>query len=131
MMLTGLWPNILTNSSTFSETSASGMFLTAIITGMERGWLERAEFEQTVRKFKFNTWTRLKGETLNTKVTLAWDGIASRVLPDGEITLIIGGTGIKSDEAGYEPSNTDYRKGSRYRRLFKSHMSGIRIVSNV
>ena len=47
-MLTGLWPNILTNSSTFSETSASGMFLTAFITGMERGWLERAEFEQTV-----------------------------------------------------------------------------------
>ena len=47
-MLTGLWPNILTNSSTFSETSASGMFLTALITGMERGWLERAEFEQTV-----------------------------------------------------------------------------------
>ena len=47
-VLTGLWPNILTNSSTFSETSASGMFLTALITGVERGWLERAEFEQTV-----------------------------------------------------------------------------------
>ena len=47
-MLAGLWPNILTNSSTFSETSASGMFLTALITGVERGWLERAEFEQTV-----------------------------------------------------------------------------------
>ena len=44
-------------------------------------------------------------------MTLAWDGIASRVLHDGEITLIIGGTGIKSDEAGYEPTDTDYRKG--------------------
>lgn len=47
------------------------------------------------------------------KVTSAWDAIASRVLPDGEMTLIIGGTGIKSDEAGYEPTDTDYRGGAR------------------
>ena len=47
----------------------------------------------------------------NLKVILAWDGIASRVMLDGEITLIIGGTGIKSEEAGYEPTDTDYRKG--------------------
>ena len=51
--LAGLWPNVLTNSSSFSETSASGMFLTAFITGMERGWLDVAEFEQSVR-VKFN-----------------------------------------------------------------------------
>ena len=45
------------------------------------------------------------------KVISAWDAMAARVLPNGEMTLIIGGTGIKSDEAGYEPSDTDYRGG--------------------
>jgi rhamnogalacturonyl hydrolase YesR len=41
----GGWSNILTNSSTFEETSASAMFLAGLARGRRKGWLEDTEGE--------------------------------------------------------------------------------------
>ncbi|XP_059090012.1 uncharacterized protein LOC131885847 [Tigriopus californicus] len=92
--LNGLWPNVLTNYDTFTETSASAMFLSGMVTGLERGWLDHSsEF----------------GE----QIELAWSSLADhRIADDGSVLEIIGGTGIKNNEDGYAPSNTNYNRAA-------------------
>lgn len=82
----GLWHNILTNSDTFTETSASAMFLTGIIGGLERGWLDQ-------------------DADLDALIGRSWSALSNRIIEDGSVLEIIGGTGIKNNEDGYTPTN--------------------------
>jgi len=89
----GLWHNIMNNNSTFQETSASAMFLTALSRGYRNGWMFD-DFDYT------------------SAILESWDAIKPNMLQDGTITNIIGGTGIQNNEAGYAPDSTDYQNSS-------------------
>lgn len=89
----GLWHNILTNSDTFTETSASAMFLTGIIGGLERGWLDQ-------------------DADLDALIGRSWSALSNRIIEDGSVLEIIGGTGIKNNEDGYTPTNTNYKRAA-------------------
>ena len=65
----GGWHNILTNSSTLEETSATAMFLTGLARGLRLGWLEGRELEG-----------------LEEALAAAWQLVATRVMEDGTIT---------------------------------------------
>lgn len=62
----------------------------AVFSGVERGWLSGAEYNDVI----------LKG----------WSYLSSTVEADGTISGIIGGTGIKNSEEDYVPDSTEYRK---------------------
>lgn len=57
----GLWHNVLDNNTTFLETSSSAMFLTGLIRGVERGWLE-------------NSPERME------RIAVGWEGLTSRLV---------------------------------------------------
>ena len=88
----GRWHNVLTNSSTYMETSATAMYMTAFVKGIERGWIGSTPYSDSVIR--------------------AWNALAPTVLPDGEVLYIQPGTGIKADESGYEPRDTEYENCS-------------------
>jgi len=89
----GLWHNILTNNSTFMETSASAMFLTALARGYRQGWIYVDEdYTETIRS--------------------TWAAVLNNIQQDGTITNIIGGTGIQNGESDYAPASTEYNKAS-------------------
>jgi len=89
----GGWHNILTNSSTFVETSATAMFFVGLSQGLQNGWLEE-----------------VKG--VEESMDMAWQVIASSVEADGTISGIIGGTGVQDREEQYTPSSLDYSKAA-------------------
>ncbi len=61
--LDGRWHQVLTNSSSWLETSSTAMFAHTIAVGVLEGWLPRAEFESVLAK--------------------AWDGLAKVIASDG------------------------------------------------
>ncbi|XP_023335354.1 uncharacterized protein LOC111706677 isoform X2 [Eurytemora carolleeae] len=78
----GLWTNILTNNSTFFETSASAMFMMSLSRGYRNGWIYvDQDFTDTILQ--------------------TWNSLLNNILQDGTVTNIIGGTGIKDNEEGY------------------------------
>jgi len=89
----GGWHNILTNSSTFVETSSTAMFFVGLSQGWQNGWLDEADGVE---------------QRLNT----AWKVIANSVKEDGTISDIIGGTGVQDREDQYTPSSLDYSNAS-------------------
>ena len=84
----GRWHNILTDASSFLETSATAMFLTAFAVGMEHGWLDEATF--------------------GAPSTAAWNALVTQIAPGGAVTGIVGETGIGDDAANYDPMNVDF-----------------------
>ncbi|SHN39142.1 glycoside hydrolase family 105 protein [Chitinophaga sp. CF418] len=50
-----LWHQLLDDPTSFTETSCSGMFTYAIVTGVKKGWLEEKEYGIVAR----NAWTAL------------------------------------------------------------------------
>ena len=86
----GLWHNILTNNSTFLETSASGMYLKAFVDGVLNGWLDSQEYSNSI--------------------DVAWSALADTVQQDGAIEGIIKGTGIKNSEDGYDTTENSYNR---------------------
>jgi len=84
----GLWHQVLNETSLWLETSSSAMFTYAISTGIVKGWLKDTDYGTTVDK--------------------AWKAIANQVLDDGTVQGICEGCGIQSDLAGYADKTTAY-----------------------
>ncbi|MGC4071683.1 MAG: glycoside hydrolase family 88 protein [Nibricoccus sp.] len=77
---TGLWHNMLDKSETYLETSASAMFVYGLAKGVNEGWL-----------------SPIYGPAAIT----GWNGVASRVLPDGRVEGICEGTTYANDNTYY------------------------------
>jgi rhamnogalacturonyl hydrolase YesR len=76
----GLWHNVLDRHQTYLETSASAMFVYALARGVNEGWL-----------------SPLFGPPAIT----GWNGLATRVLPDGRVEGICEGTTYASEFTYY------------------------------
>lgn len=76
----GLWHNLLDRSETFLETSASAMFTYALAKGVNEGWLS-AEFAPAA--------------------ITGWNGVVTRILPDGRVAGICEGTTYANDATYY------------------------------
>lgn len=77
---TGLWHNMLDKSETYLETSASAMFVYGLAKGVNEGWL-----------------SPIYGPAAIT----GWNGVATRVLPDGRVDGICEGTTYANDNSYY------------------------------
>ena len=84
----GRWHQVLNESSTFLETSASAMFTFALATGVREGWLERTRFAAAA--------------------TAGWAGILRAVRGDGAVDGICEGTPVLLDVAQYNARTTYY-----------------------
>jgi rhamnogalacturonyl hydrolase YesR len=76
----GLWHNVLDRPQTYLETSASSMFVYALARGVNEGWL-----------------SPIYGPAAIT----GWNGLESRVLPDGRVDGICEGTTYANDHNYY------------------------------
>ncbi len=76
----GLWHNILDRELTYTETSASAMFVFSIARGINEGWIE---------------------PLFAPYVITGWNGIAERILPDGRVKGICEGTTYANDAVYY------------------------------
>jgi unsaturated rhamnogalacturonyl hydrolase len=70
----GLWRQLLDHREAWPETSGTGMFAFAMVTGVKNGWLDAATYGPAARK--------------------AWLGLATYINADGNVTDICGGTNI-------------------------------------
>ena len=68
----GMWRQLLDREEAWPEASCSGMFAFAMISGLKRGWLDRAVFEKPARK--------------------AWMAVADYVDRSGNVTSVCEGT---------------------------------------
>jgi rhamnogalacturonyl hydrolase YesR len=84
----GRWHQVLDDSSTFLETSATAMFTFALATGIVEGWLPRA--------------------TYGGPVGAAWAGLLRAVRQDGSVDGICQGTPVELDVAAYNSRTTFY-----------------------
>jgi len=76
----GLWHQLLDRADSYLETSASAMFAYAIAHGVRQGYLP-ASYAATARR--------------------AWQGVMTRVRPDGQIEGTCAGTGVSDNLADY------------------------------
>ncbi|MGA7160852.1 MAG: glycoside hydrolase family 88 protein [Bacteroidota bacterium] len=76
----GLWHQLLDKEDSFLETSCSAMFTYAIARSVNKGYLEQRYSSIALR---------------------GWEGVASKILPDGEIEGVSAGTGISDDLVYY------------------------------
>jgi rhamnogalacturonyl hydrolase YesR len=76
----GLWHQLLDRKDSYLETSASAMFTYAIAHAVNQGWLE-PRYASIARR--------------------GWQGVASRVRPDGKIEGICTGTVVSDNLADY------------------------------
>ena len=83
----GKWHNLLNDPSTFTETSATAMILTALLRGLEFDWLDES-YLKTAEK--------------------AWNGLKTSIDLDGTVHDIIGETGIKNTSEDYCPKSTKF-----------------------
>lgn len=86
----GRWHQLLDDSGSFLETSATAMYLVAMTEGLNRGWLEPQAFVPVVRK--------------------AWQGLAKVIHEDGHVAHICDGFGIHDTPAQYEACGQHYAK---------------------
>lgn len=77
---TGLWHNLLDKTDTYLETSASAMFVYGLAKGVNRGWL-----------------SPIYGPAAVT----GWNGLTTRILPDGRVDGICEGTTYANDASYY------------------------------
>lgn len=76
----GLWHNLLDHSETYLETSASAMFVYSLAKGVNEGWLSPIYAPAAIT---------------------GWNGVATRVLPDGRVDGICEGTTYANDSTYY------------------------------
>ena len=84
----GRWHQVLDDSATSLETSATAMFTFALATGVAEGWLPRADFEAPARA--------------------AWAGLLRAVRADGTVDGICEGTPVEPSAAAYNARTTRY-----------------------
>ena len=73
----GLWRQLIDHPEAWAETSSTGMFTFAMITGVKNGWLDKKQYGQAARK--------------------GWLGLVSYLEPNGDIRNVCEGTGKKND----------------------------------
>lgn len=78
---TGAWRQLIDDPLSWKESSCTGMFTFAMITGIKNGWLEKNLFESAARK--------------------GWLALVSFINPAGDITEVCEGTGKKNDHQYY------------------------------
>lgn len=76
----GLWHNLLDKPETYLETSASAMFVYGLAKGVNEGWLPASYAPAAI---------------------VGWNGVASKILPDGRVDGICEGTTYANDNAYY------------------------------
>ena len=86
----GRWRQVVNETSTYLETSVTAMMVTALATGIERGWLEREKYLS--------------------RVMLAWDSLVRNTvnMTSGVVDGVCMGTGIQTNLTGYSKRGTDY-----------------------
>ena len=77
----GMWRQLVDDSASWKETSSTGMFTYAMITGVKNGWLEKKTFEPAACK--------------------AWRSLITYINDKGEISDVCEGTGAKNDPQYY------------------------------
>jgi unsaturated rhamnogalacturonyl hydrolase len=73
----GMWHQLVDHPEAWPETSCTGMFTFAMITGVKNGWLEEKAYGKAARK--------------------GWLGLITYLEPDGDLREICEGTGKKND----------------------------------
>jgi unsaturated rhamnogalacturonyl hydrolase len=68
----GMWRQLLDHPEAWPETSGTGMFASAMVTGVKNGWLDQTTFGPAARK--------------------AWLGLVARLDRDGNIPDVCAGT---------------------------------------
>jgi unsaturated rhamnogalacturonyl hydrolase len=76
----GLWHQLLDKNDSYVETSCSAMFTYAIAKGVNEGWLD---------------------QRYSTIALAGWEGLITKINPDGQVTDICVGTGIENDLVFY------------------------------
>lgn len=77
----GMWHQLLDDPESYEETSCTGMFLYAIATGIDHGWLNFDEFTPIVAR--------------------GWDALAAYVNEKGETENVCIGTNAKNSKNHY------------------------------
>jgi len=73
----GVWHQLLDHPESYPETSCTGMFTFALITGVKKGWLDRKPYAKAARK--------------------GWLGLVNYIESNGDIRNVCQGTGKKND----------------------------------
>ena len=84
----GRFHQVVNETTTFLETSATAMFLTSFIRGVMNNWLPYDDYKSVIEN--------------------AWAGLVSTVQANGTVTGICDGTGIQANVADYERRPTSY-----------------------
>jgi unsaturated rhamnogalacturonyl hydrolase len=77
----GMWRQLIDDEASWKESSCSGMFTFAFITGVKEGWLDKAAYGAAARK--------------------GWLGIISYINENNDITDVCEGTNKKNDRQYY------------------------------
>jgi unsaturated rhamnogalacturonyl hydrolase len=77
----GMWRQIIDDGEAWKETSATGMFTYAMITGVKNGWLDERTYGPAARK--------------------GWLAVITYINKDDELTEVCEGTNIKNDRQHY------------------------------
>jgi unsaturated rhamnogalacturonyl hydrolase len=77
----GMWRQLIDHPEAWPETSSTGMFAFAMVTGVKNGWLPRKTYPSAARK--------------------AWLGLVTYLEPNGDIRNVCEGTGKKDDYQYY------------------------------
>ena len=77
----GMWRQIIDDPEAWKETSSTGMFTYAMITGVKNGWLDKKVYGTAARK--------------------GWLALISYINSDDELTEVCEGTNIKNDRDHY------------------------------
>ena len=80
-MKNGMWRQLIDDAEAWPETSCTGMFTFAIITGVKNGWLDKKIYGEAARK--------------------AWLALISYINENAEITNVCEGTGKNNDHQYY------------------------------
>jgi unsaturated rhamnogalacturonyl hydrolase len=73
----GMWHQLIDHPESYPETSSTGMFTFAMISGVKNGWLDKKTYGRAARK--------------------GWLGLVSYLEPNGDIRNVCQGTGKKND----------------------------------
>ncbi|HXN47297.1 MAG TPA: glycoside hydrolase family 88 protein, partial [Bryobacteraceae bacterium] len=84
----GLWRQLIDHPDSWPETSSTGMFTFAMVTGVKEGWLDQKTYAPAARK--------------------GWLGLVKYINADGDVTNVCAGTNKKNDLEYYldRPRNT-------------------------
>jgi rhamnogalacturonyl hydrolase YesR len=77
----GMWRQLVDDSTAWPETSCTGMFTYAMITGVKQGWLDKAAYGPVARK--------------------GWLALVSYIDANGDVREVCEGTNKKSDRQYY------------------------------